>query len=201
MWSRVAAGIAAALWSLFVLPPQVVEWMGPGGAPEWLRVMDLWPGYRAIEDAFAGIGVRDDYALWGVAIVPAMLLAWWAMDRTLRSFGGAGLALSLVWLAVAPVTAVSYLNHADDSPVRLLWGAEAFVLIGAFLLAIIVAFTGRGRPIRRVTRVLVGCTVVFGVAATLVAGYYPHGTYLGIGVLAALLAATSRPTATERAAD
>ncbi len=128
--------------------------------------------------------------LWGLAIVPAELLAWWAMHRGLRAFGGWGLALSATWLLVAPVTTLSYLNHDDGAPLRLLWGAEAFVLLAALVLAVVVAFTGRGRPVRTVTRVIVGCTVVFGVVATLLTGYYPHGTYIGIGLLAALIAGT-----------
>lgn len=191
MWARVIAGVVAALWSLFVFPPQFVDWAGPSAVPDWVRAMDGWPVYRAVEDAFAGIGWTDVYVLWGVAIVPAVLLAWWAMHRTLRGFGVWGLALSMVWLLVAPVTTLSYLNHEEGAPLRFMWGAEAFVLMAAFVLAIVVAFTGRHRDIRPVTRALVGCSVVFGVLGTLLTGYYPHGTYIGIGVLAALIAGTA----------
>lgn len=194
MPARIVAGLVAALWSLFVLPPQMVVWSGLGGTPAWLRWMNRAPVYDVLRDGLDDIGLTDHYLVFGVAIAPAMLLAWWAMSPALRTLGWSGRVLSVLWLVLGPLTALSYLNHDDGAPLRAIWGAELFALltIGAWaIVAAAVAPRGRGIPVLR--RVLVGATALFGIGGTLLGGYYPHGTMIGVGVLAACLAATMRP--------
>ncbi len=192
---RIIAGVGAAVWALAVHPPVSLEWAGPDGAPDWIIAMARWPVYEALIDGVDAIGWTDHYLVFGAAIVPAMLLAWWALHAPLRGFGAWGAVLSAMWLLLCPVTLLSYLNHPEDAPLHGLWGAEAFVLIGAFALALLVGIVGgRTRRVPLLARVLVASTVLFGVGGTMLTGYYPHGTMIGIGALAALVAwSSTRP--------
>lgn len=192
MTSRVLAGVLATLWALLALPPQAVEWQRwwSSDAPSpWVRFLyDVLP-YRVLERALAGAGLEDRYLVFGVAIVPAMVLAWWAMKGALDRLGPLGRALGWAWPALSVVTALSYLNHPSDAPLHLLWGTEAFVLAAIFLLSIIVAIAApRRRGIPLWVRLLVAATPVIGIGATLAGGYWPHATMIGIGLQSIALA-------------
>lgn len=190
----------SVLWALFVLPPQVLEWSGRGGAADWVVAMYDGLGYRGLVRQLRLAGLDDVYLIFGAAIVPSIVLVWWATRPALRALGWSGRALSWGWLAFAPFVALSYLNHPADAPLHLLWGAEAFVLLALFAWSIVVAIIApRGAGIPLWVRVLVGGTALFGVGGTLLAGYWPHGTMLGIGALAIALALWRPVPAGERA--
>lgn len=190
--TRVLAGILATIWALLALPPQAVEWQrwwASDSPHTWVRwLYDALP-YRALERALAAQGLDDRYLVFGVAIVPSMLLAWWAMNPALCRFGPLGRALSGGWLVLAPVTLLSYLNHPSDAPLHALWGAEAFVLAAIFLFSIVVAVAAaRRRGVALRIRLLLAATPLIGIAATLAGGYWPHATMIGIGVQSIVLA-------------
>lgn len=107
---------------------------------------------------------------------------------TLVAMGVPGRVLAWAWLALAPVVALSYLNHPPSAPLHLLRGAEAFWFLAIFAWSPIAALMARRRGLPRRVLVLVALTGVVGVLSTVVAGYWPHSTMLGIGLEAALLA-------------
>lgn len=186
---RVTAGILSIVWAAAILPPQVLDWAGRGGSVWWAVAMYDGLGYRSLVRGLASVGLGDTYLVFGVAIVPTMLLVWWATRPALLALGWSGAVLSWGWFGLAPVTAISYLNHADDAPLRAIWGAEGFWLMALFLWGIVVAIVApRRRGIPVWVRIVVGATVLFGIGGTLLGGYYPHGTMIGIGVQAVILA-------------
>lgn len=184
--ARITAAVLSILWALFVLPPQVLDWSGRAGAPAWVTAMYDGLGYRGIGRWLAGIGLGDSYLVWGVAIVGSILLAWWAMRPASASLGWSGRVLDWGWIAFAVATVLGYLNWPEDAPLHALWGADGILLAAVLLWAVAAAILGREASTR--IRVLTGLTPAFGVAGTLIAGYWPHSTMLGIGALAVLLA-------------
>src|SRR5690606_17736393 len=77
--ARVAAGVLAVLWTLFVLPPQVLDWSGRRGTFRWVVTQYDALGYLRLEGWLADRGLDDTYIVFGVAIVLSILLTWWAM--------------------------------------------------------------------------------------------------------------------------
>ena len=186
MKSRLVAALAAIVWILAILPPQLLEWSGRSGTPAWVLFLYDSLGYASLERA---LGSVDPYVLFGAGVVPAMLLVWWSLRPALRGLGWSGTALSWGWFALAPVTALSYLSAPEDSPLHVVWGAEGFWLLLLFAWAVLVAIVApRGQGIPLWLRISVGLTVLFGVLGTLLATYYPHGTMLGIAAQAVVLA-------------
>lgn len=193
----VITAIAAALWALVLLPPQQQAWSGVF-APRWLRVLDDLPVYDAIRGWLHTVGLHDFYLVFGAAVALSFVLVWWATGPAFAALGWSGRVLGWLTLLGAPVTALSYLNHAVDAPLHALWGGEAFVLMLIGIWAVVVAIAApRGRGIPGWERGLLGATLPILVVSTLVFSYWPHGTLIGFGVEAAVLAALA-PRATPR---
>ena len=97
----------------------------------------------------------------------------------------------LDWLVLisAAVTLLSYLNHSTDAPLHVLWGAEALALLAICLWAMIVALVApRGVP-PVWERLVLAATLPIVVGATILFTYWPHGSLIGLGIEAAVLAA------------
>ncbi len=186
----VAAALAAALWAFFLLPPQQAVWSAGGGLPAWLMALDRLPVYDGIRLWLQSMGQTDLYLVFGAAVSVSFVLLWFATGPAFAVFGTPGRVLGVLLLLGAPVTALSYLNHAVDAPLHGLWGAEALLLIAVGLWALVVAFAPRRRSgVPRWERVLLGMTLPILVASTLVFTYWPHGTLVGFGLEAGAIAA------------
>jgi hypothetical protein len=187
MWSVVIALVAAA-WAFFLLPPQQTAWSG-ADAPAWLRALDAMPVYQGLREALPATGSSDAYLVFGAAASVSFALLWFATGPVFAALGWSGRVLGALLLAAAPITLLSYLNHPADAPVHLLWGAEAFALLAIGLWGLVVAFAApRGRDIPVWERILVGSTLAVIVVATIALGYWPHGSLVGLGLEAAVLA-------------
>lgn len=189
---------------------QVVEWSG-SGAPAWAARIDAGlPVYGWIRDAAAWAGIHDGYELFGAAVFPSFLLIWFSLQATTRLLGRAGAVLSWLTLAGAPVVVGSYLAHDEAAPIRYVWGAEFFLLVAIGLAALAAGLAAWPTLRPRWRAVLVASTPLILVVATLALTYYPHGSLVGIGVEAGMLAAagggaavagTHAPTQTSHAVD
>lgn len=187
----VVAALAAALWALFLLPPQQQAWSGVF-APRWLRVLDDLPVYDALRGWLHTLGQHDFYLVFGAASALSFVLIWWATGPTFAALGWSGRVLGWLVLLGAPVTALSYLNHPVDAPLHALWGGEAFALMLIGIWALVVAIAApRRRGIPWWERVLLGLTLPIMIVATLALSYWPHGTLIGFGVEAAVIAAAA----------
>lgn len=187
MWSVVIALIAAA-WAFFLLPPQQSAWSG-AGSPAWLRALDAMPVYEGLREALPATGSSDAYLVFGAAASVSFVLLWFATGPVFAALGWSGRVLGGLVLAAAPITLLSYLNHPADAPLHLLWGAELFALlaIGAWGL-VVAAAAPRDRGIPLWERLLVGSTLLVIVFATVALSYWPHGSLVGLGSEAAVLA-------------
>ena len=186
-WSVVIALIAGA-WAFFLLPPQQAAWSG-AGSPAWLRSLDAMPIYDGLREALPATGTSDAYLVFGSAASASFVLLWFATGPVLAALGWSGRVLWALLLAAAPVTLLSYLNHPADAPLHALWGAEAFALIAIGLWGVVVAFSApRRRGIPLWERILVGSTLAVIVLATLAFTYWPHGSLVGLGLEAVVLA-------------
>lgn len=183
----VAAALAAALWALFLLPPQQAAWSGPH-SPRWLRVLDDLPVYDGIRDWLRGLGEYDFYLVFGTAVAPSFLLIWLATGPSFAALGRSGRVLGWATLLGAPVTLLSYLNHASNAPLRFMWGTEFLVLVFIGVCASVAAITARRHGIPLWERVLVGSTLPILVISTFALSYWPHGTLIGYAAEAAVLA-------------
>lgn len=186
----VASALAAALWAFFLLPPQQAVWSGSGALPEWLMVLERLPVYDGIRLQLQSIGQADLYLVFGSAVSLSFVLLWFATGPVLATLGAPGRALGALLLLGAPITALSYLNHAEDAPLHALWGAEAFLLIGIGIWAFVAALiAGRRAEVPRWERLLLGMTLPILVASTVVLTYWPHGTLVGLGIEVCAIAA------------
>ncbi|WP_448810154.1 hypothetical protein [Agromyces bauzanensis] len=193
----VVAAFVAALWALFLLPPQQQAWSGVF-APRWLRVLDDLPVYDAIRNWLHSVGEHDFYLAFGALAAVSFVLIWWATGPAFAALGWSGRVLGWLTLLGAPVTALSYLNHPVDAPVHALWGAEAYALMLVGIWAVVVAIVApRGRGIPGWERALLAATLPIMVVSTLALSYWPHGTLVGFGVEAAVMAALA-PRAANR---
>lgn len=185
----VIAGVGASAWAFFLLPPQLHVWSTSYGMPAWLRAINELPVYDGLRAAAAAVGWTDLYVVFGAPSALSFLLLALALRPVTRTLGLVGALLFWLLLLGAPITFISYVSHDWPEPWDALWGAEAFVLALAGLLALagaIVALVRRVRPWWAV--VLLGLMLVFEVAGTLLLGYWPHGTLVPMGVVAAVLA-------------
>ncbi|MFF2495222.1 hypothetical protein [Agromyces sp. NPDC058064] len=189
-WAVVSA-FAAAAWAFFLLPPQQAVWSG-AGSPAWLRTLDDSPVYDGLRGGLHAAGLRDDYLVFGSAAALSFVLIWFATGPAFAQLGWSGRVLGWIVLASAPITVLSYANHPIDAPLHALWGAEAFalLLIGVWAL-IVAAVAPRGRvPLWE--RLLLAATLPVIVVATVVLSYWPHGSLVGLGLVAAAFAAWGR---------
>jgi hypothetical protein len=187
IWSVVIALIAAG-WAFFLLPPQQAAWSG-ADSPAWLRALDAMPVYDGLRQTLPATGTSDAYLVFGAAASVSFVLLWLATGPVLAALGCSGRVLGALLLAAAPITLLSYLNHPADAPLHVLWGAELFALLAIGLWGLVVAFAAprrRGIPIWE--RILVGSTLPVVVVATFALTYWPHGSLVGLGLEAAVLA-------------
>ena len=184
----VAAAVLAALWALVLLPPQLAAWSG-AGAPAWSRGLDSLPVYDGLRRSLASVGLGDSYAVFGAAASASFVLIWWATGPTFARLGWNGRVLGWLVLGSAPITVLSYLNHPTDAPLHALWGAEGFALLLIGLWAVFAGAAPRASGIPIWERALIASTLAVILLATLAFGYWPHGTLIGLGVEAAVLAA------------
>ena len=184
-WSIVFAGLAGA-WALFLLPPQLLAWYD---APGWAVALDRSPLYRGVHQFVAGSGLRDDYLVFGSAISVSMVLLWWSTGPVMAWLGWSGRVFNVILLLLAPLTFLSYLNHADSAPLRFLWGSEGLGLIVLGVAGILAAMFTRAPRVKAWQRVLLAATLPIEVGFTLLLGYWPHGTVVGLALQACVLAA------------
>lgn len=188
--TAVAAALAAALWAFFLLPPQQAVWSAAGGLPAWLAALDRLPVYDGIRLWLHSMGQTDLYLVFGAAVSISFVLLWFATGPAFAALGMPGRVLGLLLLLGAPITALSYLNHAADAPLHGLWGAEGFLLMAVGLWALVVAFATRRRTgLPRWERVLIGMTLPILVVSTFLFTYWPHGTLIGLGIEVSAIAA------------
>jgi hypothetical protein len=184
-WSIVFAALAGA-WALLLLPPQLLAWYD---APEWAVALDRSAFYRGVHQFVAGLGLRDDYLVFGSAISVSMVLLWWSTGPVMAWLGWSGRVFSAILLLLAPLTFLSYLNHADSAPLRPLWGSEGLGLIVLGVAGILAAVFTRAPRVKAWQRVLLAATLPIEIAFTLLLGYWPHGTVVGLALQACALAA------------
>ena len=197
----VATALFAAAWAFILLPPQQGIWSG-ADSPPWLVAIDSQPVYDGIRLWLASLGLHDYYLVFGAAASVSFLLLWLATGPTFLALGWSGSVLGWLLLISAVVTFLSYLNHSTDAPFHVLWGAEAVALLAICLWAMIVALvTPRGAaPVWE--RLVLAATLPIVVGATILFTYWPHGSLIGLGIEAAVLAAwapradAETPTAT-----
>jgi hypothetical protein len=184
-WSVAFAALAGA-WALFLLPPQLLAWYE---APAWAIALNQTDFYRGVHRLVYGMGVYDDYLVFGAAISLSIALLWWSTGPVMAWMGWSGRLFSAILLLLAPLTFLSYLNHADDAPLHALWGSEGIGLIVLGVAGIVVAATTRAPGIRAWQRVLLAATLPVEIAFTLLFTYWPHGTVIGLALQACALAA------------
>lgn len=196
LWSIVFAGLAG-VWALFLPPPQLLAWYD---APAWAIALDRSAFYRGVHHFVAGLGLYDDYLVFGSAISISMVLLWWSTGPVMAWLGWTGRLFSAILLLLAPLTFLSYLNHGDSSPLRFLWGSEGLCLIVLGVAGILAAVVSRAPLVRPWQRVLLAATIPIEVAFTMILGYWPHGTVVGLALQACVLAAFApRPVVAFRA--
>jgi len=183
-WSIVFAGLAG-VWALFLLPPQLLAWYD---APEWAIALDRSAFYRGLHQSLDGLGLEDDYLVFGSAISISFVLLWWSTGPVMARLGWTGRLFSAILLLLAPLTFFSYLNHADSAPLRFLWGSEALGLIVLGVAGILAAFA-RAPHVRVWQRLLLAATLPIEIVFTLLFTYWPHGTVVGLALQACVLAA------------
>ncbi|MFB9958598.1 hypothetical protein [Agromyces bracchium] len=186
----VVAALLAAAWAFVLLPPQQHAWSGAYGMPRWLLALDGLPPYDAVRAWLVSVGQPDFYLVFGAAASASFVLIWFATGPAFAALGWSGRVLGWLVLAGAAATLLSYLNHADGSPLRFLWGADGIVLVAIGVWAVVVAFLApRDAGIPVWERVLVGLTLPVLVGSTVLFTYWPHGTLIGFGLEAAAIAA------------
>ncbi len=192
---RSLPALLGAIWALFLLPPQLVEWDGLAApASVWsLHESGLYDWWRYLD----GAGGLDAYAWSGVLLVPAWLLIGLPLVRYRHRAGRAVALVGGVTVLGAPVCTVSYLAAETSGWWRVLWGVEAPLLLLLALTALVAApLALRRHRVPPWWAALLGATVLVLVASTLLLGYYPHGSLVGLGLEVAALALlpTGAPT-------
>ncbi|GAA1816716.1 hypothetical protein [Agromyces neolithicus] len=184
----IAAALVAAGWAFFLLPPQQAVWSG-ADSPPWLAALDSQPVYDGIRLWLASMGLHDYYLVFGAAASVSFLLLWFATGPTFIALGWSGRVLSLLLLAAAPLTLLSYLNYPTDAPLHGLWGAEGVALLAICLWAMIVALVAPRGVAPVWERLVLAATLPIVVGATILFTYWPHGSLIGLGIETAVLAA------------
>lgn len=178
----VFAALAAA-WALFLLPQQAVVWSGTG-APGWAIALTRTPLYVGIRGALSGAGLLDLYLMFGAAVGLSFVLLWLAMGPTLARVGWSGRVYGVLFLVLAVVIVLSYVNHAPGAPLHFLWGWEGPVLILLGLWGIVAAFAPGAPRLPLWESLTLGLTLPIAALATLIGSYYPHGPAVALGLVA-----------------
>ncbi|MFE6966433.1 hypothetical protein ACFVAJ_15065 [Agromyces sp. NPDC057679] len=192
-WAVVSA-FAAVAWAFFLLPPQQAVWSG-AGAPAWLAALDHSPVYEGLRAWLVSAGASDFYLVFGAAASVSFALIWFATGPAFARFGWSGRVLGWIILAGAPITVLSYTNHPVDAPLHRLWGAEgvALLLIGVWALVVAV-LAPRDGSVPVWERLLLVVTLPVIVGSTVLLTYWPHGSLVGLGLVAVAFAAWGRRT-------
>jgi hypothetical protein len=185
----VVLALVAAAWAFVLLPPQQLAWSGAYAMPRWLFELDRLPVYAGVRAWLTSLGATDFYLVFGAAASVSFALIWFATGPAFAVLGWSGRVLGGLVLAGAVVTLLSYLNHSESAPVHWLWGVEALVLVAIGLWAIVVAVAAPRRAgVPSWERILLAATLPLLVGATALLSYYPHGSLVGLGLEAAVLA-------------
>ncbi|WP_157157521.1 hypothetical protein [Diaminobutyricimonas sp. LJ205] len=185
----VLAGVGAAVWAFFLLPPQLHTWVTSYGMPAWLRAINDLPVYDGLRAGLDSVGLTDHYAVFGAAIAPSFVLLAIAFRPVTRTLGLLGGVLYWVTLLSAVLVVLSYLTHALPSPWNALWGSEALALAVIGLLAIACAILALVRRVRPGwPAVMLMLLLPIAVASTLLFGYWPHGSLILMGLWVAVIA-------------
>ncbi|MET0781143.1 MAG: hypothetical protein ABWZ16_06465 [Microbacterium sp.] len=189
LWRALLAGLGG-LWAALTLPLVATAF----GSAQWVWVFD-YPVYVEARQ-WAG----NPYAVFGALVSLSFLTIGIALAPDLRRARWGGLAMAVLIMIGAPVTALSYLNSSERAPLHFTWGWEFYVLVAVGLSGIAAAATA-GRRWRVGVRVLLGMTLLILIAGTLLLGYWPHGSLVFLAVEAIVIIATAprdAPLAAER---
>jgi hypothetical protein len=187
-WGYAGMAVVGSLWAAFLLPPQVVAWDG-AAAPSWARRLEDAAAYNWVRDVAASLRVSDDYALFGALVAPSFLLIGVALLPSARAAGRWTRALALLTLLGAPIAVLSYVSHDLDAPWRYFWGAEIPLLLALCICGVVAGVISyRRHHLPGWWAALLGSTVVVLLASTALFTYFPHGSLVGYGVEAAVLA-------------
>lgn len=190
---RVAAAVGGALWSAFLIPPQLEVWAGRAASPGWIQPFQDLAVYDGLRDAVRSAGSHDFYMVFGAASALSVVAYWFAVTPVLRGLGWSGRAFGWLLLLTALTIVVSYANHHTGAPLRLLWGAELLALLVLGIWGFVVAAATRHADGGSTAiRVAFGLTLPVLVVGLLVFGYWPHGCLVAFGLLCAYVAATGR---------
>jgi len=179
LWRALLAGLGG-LWAALTLPLVATAF----GSAQWVWVFD-YPVYVEARQ-----WARNPYVMFGALVSLSFLSIGIALVPDLRRARWGGLAMSLLIIIGAPITAVSYLNSSERALLHFMWGWEFFVLVAVGLSGIAAAATA-GRRWGGGVRVLLGMTLLILVAGTLLLGYWPHGSLVFLALEAIVIIATA----------
>ncbi len=179
MWRALLAGLGG-LWAALTLPLVATAF----GSAQWVWVFE-YPMYVEARQ-WAG----NPYVVFGALVSLSFLAIGIAAAPDLRRARWGGLAMALLIIIGAPITALSYLNSSERAPLHFTWGWEFYVLVAVGLSGIAAAATA-GRQWRVGVRVLLGMTLLILVVGTLLFGYWPHGSLVCLAFEAIVIIATA----------
>ena len=111
------------MWAFFLLPPQQSAWSSDD-IPPWLDDSMDNSVYDDIRLWLRSIGQYDFYLAFGAAASVSFVLIWFATGPILAELSTCGRAVGALVLIAAPITPLIYLNHPQDAPLHVLWGAR-----------------------------------------------------------------------------
>jgi hypothetical protein len=189
LWRALLAGLGG-LWAAMTLPLVATAF----GIAQWVWVFD-YPVYVEARQ-WAG----NPYMVFGALVSFSFLTIGIALAPDLRRARWGGMAMALLVIIGAPITALSYLNSSERAPLHFAWGWEFYVLVAVGLSGIAAAATA-GRRWRVGVRVLLGMTLLILVSGTLLFGYWPHGSLVFFAVEAIVIIAVAPRDAALAATD
>ena len=191
---NIGMALAGALWSAFLLPPQVVAWDG-SSAPTWARRLAEAAPYDGLRRLAAAVGISDEYALFGSLVAPSFLLIGLAMWRAVGATGRWTRLVALLTILGTPIVLLSYLGYDAGEPWRYFWGTEFFLLIAIGIFAVPAGVVAhRHHRLRRDRAALLASTIVVLAVSTALFTYFPHGSLIGYGLEVAVLAMRPSPS-------